>query len=358
MSSRLCRLLVRCRPLAGTAGPSTVSGPALQTSTFRRSFSATRPILDEKKQDETQNKEVEETVVVSKIEHLHILSVGINRPKKRNCIDSKTADKLHQVFLDFEADDNMYCAVLHGMGGNFCAGFDLDELAQFDEEENLANVVAARMIDRGPMGPTRMDLTKPVIAAIEGWCVAGGLELALMADLRVADVDSKLGVLNRRFGVPLIDGGTVRLPELIGLSRALDIILTGRIIEANEALEMGLVNRVTKTGQAYGRAMHLAKELIAHPQECLRADRASAYHATFASRSLEQSLEHESQEGLRIISRESIKGAKKFVSGLGKHGKFNVTPVAEPQDWQTEFEQMKKDLAASKNESKKDKGED
>jgi len=317
---------------------------------LRRSFSSTRPIRDEKKEDEIDKKPdqvEEETVVVSRIEHLHILSVGINRPKKRNCIDSKTAEKLHQVFLDFEADDNMYCAVLHGIGGNFCAGFDLDELAKIDEQ-NLANVVAARMIDRGPMGPTRMDLTKPVIAAIEGWCVAGGLELALMADLRVADIDSKLGVLNRRFGVPLIDGGTVRLPELIGLSRALDVILTGRIIEANEALEMGLVNRVVKTGQAYGRAMHLAKELISHPQECLRADRASAYHATFASKSLEQSLENESQEGLKIISRESIKGAKKFVSGLGKHGKFNVTPIAEPQDWQTEFEQMKKELKGKK----------
>jgi len=302
---------------------------------------------------------VEDTVVVSKIDHLHILSVGINRPKKRNCIDSKTAERLHEVFLEFEADDDMYCAVLYGLGGNFCAGFDLDELAHLDEEESLANAVAARMMDRGPMGPTRMDLTKPVIAAIEGWCVAGGLELALMADLRVADADSKLGVLNRRFGVPLIDGGTVRLPELIGLSRALDVILTGRIIEANEALQMGLVNRVCKTGQAYGRAMHLAKELIAHPQECLRTDRASAYHATFASRSLEQSLEHEGHEGLRIINKESIQGAKKFVSGLGKHGKFNVSPVAEPQEWQTELENMKKELAEAKKDKKSsDKGED
>merc|ERR1712212_753949 len=176
MSSRLCRLLVRCRPLAGTAGHATGARTTFQTSTLRRSFSSTRPIRDEKKEDEIDKKPdqvEEETVVVSRIEHLHILSVGINRPKKRNCIDSKTAEKLHQppseVFLDFEADDNMYCAVLHGIGGNFCAGFDLDELAKIDEQ-NLANVVAARMIDRGPMGPTRMDLTKPVIAAIEGWC--------------------------------------------------------------------------------------------------------------------------------------------------------------------------------------------
>jgi len=347
--SRLCRILARCRALAGpsltkpSSQPSPVS--SIPTVTLTRKFSVSVPLRED---DATKE---EETVVVSKIDHLHILSVGINRPKKRNCIDSATAEKLHEVFLEFEADDDLYCAVLYGLGGNFCAGFDLDELAHLDEEENLANVVAARMMDRGPMGPTRMELTKPVIAAIEGWCVAGGLELALMADLRVADAESKLGVLNRRFGVPLIDGGTVRLPELIGLSRALDVILTGRIIDANEALQMGLVNRVCKTGQAYGRAMHLAKELIAHPQECLRTDRASAYHATFASKSLEQSLEHEGHEGLRIINKESIKGAKKFVSGLGKHGKFNVSPVAEPQEWQTELEHMKKELA----ETKKDK---
>jgi len=323
-------------------------------SVNKRQLSSTTGLRNDDGPDDLtppQATEDSDTVIVSKISHLHIMSIGINRPKKRNCIDSQTAEKLHQAFLDFEADESMHVAVLYGLGGNFCAGFDLDELAQLDEAENLANVIAARMIDRGPMGPTRMDLTKPVIAAIEGWCVAGGLELALMADLRIADSDSKMGVLNRRFGVPLIDGGTVRLPELIGLSRALDVILTGRIIEAPEALQMGLVNRVCGTGTAYGRAMHLAKELQAHPQECLRADRASAYHATFASRSLEQSLEHEANEGLGIISRESIAGAKKFVSGLGKHGKFNVTPVAEQQEWQIEFEELKKQELSKKKDN-------
>lgn len=280
-------------------------------------------------------------VLTERIEHLHIMTISMNRSKKRNCVNEEMAQQLLEAFNAFEADENMYCAVFHGIGGNFCAGYDLEELAEIDESE-LANTVASQMMDRGPMGPTRMEFTKPVIAVIEGWCVAGGLELALMADLRVADVEAKLGFLNRRFGVPLIDGGSVRLPELIGLSRAMDLILTGRIVEAEEAHTLGLVNYLSKTGAAYGRAMHLAKELTAHPQNCLRADRASAIHATFASKSLEQSLVNEGMEGLHVLSKESIKGAKKFVSGLGKHGKFNVTPVAEKQEWQKEFDEMSK----------------
>jgi len=324
-----------------------------QQKIFLRGLKLSSPRLEEGSGPEDSGKANSDTVIIDRIEHLHIMTVGLNRPEKRNCIDTSTAEKLKEAFLEFEADDNMYCAVLHGLGGNFCAGFDLDELAKLDQE-NLANTVAMSMIDRGPLGPTRLELTKPVIAAIDGWCVAGGLELALMADLRIADVEAKLGVLNRRFGVPLIDGGSVRLPELIGLSRALDVILTGRIIEAEEALSMGLVNRVTKTGQSFGRAMHLAKELIAHPQECLRTDRASAYHATFASRSLQESLEHEAMTALQVISKESIAGAKKFVTGLGKHGKFNVTPVAEPQQWQEEFAKMQKEHDDAKKKAKEE----
>ena len=273
----------------------------VQTGLITRQFQGSKVSPKDKDDDQAAPEVEDDTVVIERIEHLHIMTIGINRPEKRNCIDFETATKLLTAFNEFESEESMYCAVLHGLGGNFCAGFDLDELATLDQD-NLANTIAMSMMDRGPMGPTRLDLSKPVIAAIDGWCVAGGLELALMADLRVADVDAKMGVLNRRFGVPLIDGGTVRLPELIGLSRALDVILTGRIIESEEALSMGLVNRVVKTGQAYGRAMHLAKELIAHPQACLRADRASCYHATFASKSLEQSLQHESENALPIIS--------------------------------------------------------
>ena len=323
-------------------------------NSFKR-FSTTIKLCDEKTVTEKVssnveavegNQQMEKTpeplVITERIEHLHIMTISMNRSKKRNCVNKEMAQELLDAFMEFEADENMHVAVFHGIGGNFCAGYDLEELADIEESE-LANTVASQMMDRGPMGPTRMEFQKPVIAAIEGWCVAGGLELALMADLRVADVDAKLGFLNRRFGVPLIDGGSVRLPELIGLSRAMDLILTGRIVDANEAHGMGLVNIVTKTGAAYGRAMHLAKEITAHPQECLKKDRASAIHATFASRSLPDSLDYEGMEGLQVLSKESIKGAKKFVSGLGKHGKFNVTPVAEQQEWQKEFDQMLKD---------------
>lgn len=184
-----------------------------------------------------------------RIRHLHIMTIGINRPEKRNCVNRQVAQELVEAFHRFEADDSMHCAVLHGVGGNFCAGYDLSELASMEEGE-VANMVAGYMgDDRGPMGPSRMETVKPVVAAIDGWCVAGGLELALMADLRVADQGAKLGVLNRRFGVPLIDGGSVRLPEIVGMSRALDLILTGRVVQADEAMQMGLVNRVVKTGQ-------------------------------------------------------------------------------------------------------------
>ena len=313
---------------------------------YPKSFSITAAsrISDEKVPE--GNPPTEETpaplVIVERMKQFHIMTISMNRAKKRNCVNKEMAQELLDAFNEFEADDEMHVAVFHGIGGNFSAGYDLGELAEIDESE-LANTIASQMYDRGPLGPTRMEFTKPVIAAIEGWCVAGGLELALMADLRVADVDAKLGFLNRRFGVPLIDGGSVRLPELIGLSRAMDLILTGRIIDANEAHSMGLVNQVSKTGTAFGRALEMAKGISKHPQECMKKDRASAIHATFASTSLEASLNYEGMEGLQVLSKESIKGAKKFVSGLGKHGKFNVEPVAEQQEWQKEYDQMLKD---------------
>jgi len=221
----------------------------------------------------------EDVVLVEKMEKLHIMTIGINRPDKRNAVDSDTAERLKEIFIDFESDENMHCAVLHGLGGNFCAGHDLEELSEL--EDDISNKIAELLMDKGAMGPTKMDLTKPVIAAINGYCVGGGLELAIMCDLRVLEDNSKLGFLNRRFGVPLIDGGTVRLPALIGLSRALDLILTGRVLDPKEALDWGLVNRVVTTGTAFGQAMNLAKEIVKFPQECLRADRHSTLYATF-----------------------------------------------------------------------------
>jgi len=282
----------------------------------------------------------EPDVVVEKLAGLHIMTIGINRPGKRNSVDDPTAEALKEAFQEFETDEEMHCAVLHGLGGNFCAGYDLAELA--DLEEDISNKLAEILMDQGPMGPTKMILSKPVIAAVNGYCVAGGLELAVMCDLRVVEENSKLGFLNRRFGVPLIDGGTVRLPQLIGMSRAMDLILTGRLVEPREALEMGLANRVVATGTAFGQAMNLAKEIVKFPQDCLRADRDSALHAAYSARSLEDAMNFESENSARALTTEAIAGAKKFTAGLGKHGKFNVNQVAEKQDWQKEFEEMKK----------------
>lgn len=257
------------------------------------------------------------------------------------------------AFEDFEHDESMYVAVFHGLGGNFSAGFDLEELSKY--EDDLANKIAATMFDRGPMGPTRMEFSKPVIAAVSGWAVAGGLELALMCDMRILEESARIGVLCRRFGVPLIDGGTVRLPELIGLSRALDLILTGRIVDAKEALELGVANRVVKTGTGFGQAMNLARQLTKFPQECMKADRNSAIYATFSSKSLESSLQFESENALPILKKESIQGAKKFAEGLGKHGKFNVNKVVDPQEWQKELEEIKDTI---KEKADKDKAND
>lgn len=282
---------------------------------------------------------VEEPVIIDRVEHLRIMTIGINRPKKRNSVNEETAVKLREAFEAFEADEEAHVAVLHGFGGNFCAGYDLEELAGLDKDQ-LNNLIAVNMLESGPMGPTRMQFTKPVIAAIEGWCVGGGLELALMCDLRIMDETAQLGILNRRFGVPLLDGGAVRLPRLIGLSRAMDLILTGRIVAAEEALQIGLVNRLCKPGTALGQALNLAKEIIVHPQQCLRVDRDSAYHATYSTKNLAQALQYEGDNALSVISHESIQGAKKFASGLGRHGKFNVSPVAEKQEWQKELDTM------------------
>jgi len=281
----------------------------------------------------------EESVLVERLESMHIMTIGLSRPDKRNCVNTETSEKLKHAFQEFENDENMYCCVLYGLGGNFCAGYDLEELAEL--EDDLANKIAEILMDQGPMGPTKMPLSKPVIAAIDGYCVAGGLELALMCDLRVVEENSKLGFLNRRFGVPLIDGGTVRLPELIGLSRALDLILTGRLITPKEALEWGLANRVVATGTVYGQAVNLAKEIVKFPQECLRADRDSAINATYSAANQESAMEFESQNAAGVLTTESVQGAKKFLAGLGRGAKFNVNEVSEKKEWQKELEEMK-----------------
>lgn len=238
--------------------------------------------------------------------------VTINRPAVRNAVDGPTAVALATAFRTFDADDELAVAVLTGAGGTFCAGADLKAVA--DGRGN-----AVRASGDGPMGPTRMLLSKPVIAAVEGYAVAGGLELAVWCDLRVAASDAVFGVYCRRWGVPLVDGGTIRLPRLIGHSRALDLILTGRGVSGDEAVAMGLVNRSVDSGAALPAAVELASSLAALPQGCLRSDRRSSYEQWDAG--LEAALMRETALGLEIIrSGETRAGAARFAGGAGRHG--------------------------------------
>ena len=242
-----------------------------------------------------------------------ITTVILDRKERKNAVDRHTAEELAQAFRHFEADDKARVAVLHGEHGTFCAGADLKAIA--DGEVNRLE-----MQGDGPMGPSRMLLDKPVIASISGHAVAGGLELARWCDLRVASKDAVLGVFCRRWGVPLIDGGTVRLPRLIGLSRALDLILTGRPVEADEALDMGLVNRVVPAGQARAEAEALAHRLAQFPQTCLRQDRLSAYEQFGLS--LEEAMANEFGRGMESMKAGAFDGAERFAQGAGRHGSF------------------------------------
>ncbi|HUE30062.1 MAG TPA: crotonase/enoyl-CoA hydratase family protein, partial [Verrucomicrobiae bacterium] len=236
--------------------------------------------------------------------------VTINRPEVRNAVDAPTAAALAEAFRRFDADEGLAVAVLTGAGGTFCAGADLKAVAAGQGRRISEDGV------EGPMGPSRMLLSKPVLAAVEGYAVAGGLELALWCDLRVAARDAVFGVFCRRWGVPLIDGGTVRLPRLIGLSRALDMILTGRPVRADEALAWGLANRVVKKGEARREAEKLAHELARLPQTCLRGDRLSAYEQF--SMDLKAAFANEFRHGSRALTAESLEGAKRFAGGAGR----------------------------------------
>ncbi len=240
------------------------------------------------------------------------MTVIITRPEVRNAVDSTTASALTQAFERFEKTDSLAVAVLAGADGNFCAGFDLKALAS-DSPSRLSET------GDGPMGPTRMQLSKPVIAAIEGYAVAGGLELALWCDLRVAASNATLGVFNRRFGVPLIDMGTIRLPRLIGQGRALDLILTGRAVPAMEALQIGLVDRLVAPGRTLDEAQTLAGQIAGLPQGALRADRHSVL--TQWSLSLDEAARAEHLGGVQVLeSGEAQQGARRFVEGVGRHG--------------------------------------
>jgi len=242
-----------------------------------------------------------------------VTTIILHRPERRNAVDRATAEWLAGAFRDFAADDDARVAVLWGDGGTFCAGADLKAVADGQPNRVLPD-------GDGPMGPSRMLLDKPVIAAIAGHAVAGGLELALWCDLRVAEEDAVLGVFCRRWGVPLIDGGTVRLPRVIGLGRALDLILTGRPVHADEALAIGLVNRVVPRGESRAAAEELAAQIAAFPPLCVRGDRMSAYQQHDLD--LDAALANELRHGMVSLTRESVAGAQRFRDGAGRHGGF------------------------------------
>ena len=261
-------------------------------------------------------------VTTEVIDDIHV--VTLNRPEVRNAVDGDTAQALHAASLAFEDDPAAKVAVFHGAHGHFCAGWDLQHGARLAASGGAGGMDAldfhsddARVI--GPMGPSRLRLSKPVIAAVSGAAVAGGMELALWCDMRVMEDDAYFGVYCRRFGVPLIDGGTVRLPRLIGMGHAMDLILTGRKVEAAEALQMGLANRVVPTGQAREAAIALARQLAAFPQATMRADRESAYAQWDLP--LGEALQQEWQRGRARIP-DALEGAARFAAGEGRHGTF------------------------------------
>ncbi len=255
--------------------------------------------------------------------------VTLSRPEVRNAVDDATAHALFDAFVAFEADAHARVAVFHGAHGHFCAGWDLQAAARLAAQGDAALRAGLDFAaddlrrtppgPRGPMGPSRLMLSKPVIAAVSGAAVAGGMELALWCDLRVMEEDAYFGIYCRRFGVPLIDGGTVRLPRLIGMGHAMDLILTGRKVEAAEALHMGLCNRVVPPGQARDAALALARQLAAFPQNTLNADRASAYHQWALP--LPEALHQEWARGQHCIA-DGLEGAARFAAGSGRHGKF------------------------------------
>jgi len=240
--------------------------------------------------------------------------VTIDRPEVRNAVDRETAAALARAFRTFEDDDALRVAILTGANGTFCAGADLKAVATGGGNRTATD-------GDGPMGPSRMRLSKPVIAAVEGFAVAGGLELSLWCDLRVAAQDAVFGVYCRRWGVPLVDGGTVRLPRLIGESHALDLILTGRGVSGEEARAMGLANRLVPAGEALSGARELAAQIAAFPQRCLRSDRLSALEQWDLE--FEDAMANETRRGIEVInSGETREGAARFAAGAGRHGSF------------------------------------
>lgn len=266
-----------------------------------------------------------EAVLVSRSRN-GITTIAINQQHRKNAVNPATARKLRDAFLDFEEDSTQRVCVFHSVNGTFCAGADLHDIAVRNpkaEEGSSGSMERVNGRNIAPMGPSRMQIKKPVIAAIAGYAVAGGLELSLLADMRVVEEDAVFGVFCRRWGVPLIDGGTVRLQAIVGLGRAMDMILTGRPVSAQEALSMGLANRVVKKGTSLAAAQRLAEQLLTFPQGCMNVDRASCYYSAYNATSFQDALSNEFDNGVKVVSKESIQGAAKFSKGEGRHGKFD-----------------------------------
>ncbi|KAG5876196.1 hypothetical protein JTB14_001939 [Gonioctena quinquepunctata] len=259
-----------------------------------------------------------------------ITTIGINRPSTRNSVNVETAILIKRAIEEFEQDHDSYVAVLYGNGGSFCSGFDLKELTTCENQLDIKN-----HLENGFMGLSKY-VKKPMIAAINGYAVAGGLELALMCDLRVMEETAVLGLAGRRFGIPLTDGATVRLQSMIGLSRALDMILTGRSLNAQEAFDWGIANRIVACGTALGQSINLASSLVKFPQECLYVDRDSAYNAAFNG-AYEDLLKEEQNNAKKLSVNGILDGAKRFISGLGRHGKFHNLTEREVCEWEREF---------------------
>ncbi|KAL0124418.1 hypothetical protein PUN28_006332 [Cardiocondyla obscurior] len=274
-----------------------------------------RTLTSQPAADAIVDKVKEKTILVKQISE--VTTIGINRPEKRNCLDVATTHLLSEALEEFENNEQSLVGVLYGVGGNFCAGYDLSEIANYngDNEESVPHF--------GSLA-NRTELSKkPLIAALNGSTVGIGFELALMCDLRVIEDTAIIGFLNRRFGIPILCGGTVRLPAMIGYSRAMDLILTGRALNAQDAFNWGIANRYTCCGSALGTAINLAKSLVKFPQKSLLADRTSAYFATFSPKHIEESLQFEKDNASHLILEEGVNGAKKFVEEkVGRHGKF------------------------------------
>lgn len=253
------------------------------------------------------------TILVTKENRVTVIE--LNRPESRNAINGQMAKELEQAFLDFNKDDGALAAVITGRGSSFCGGADLKVMG----DKDLRTIVTSDGSGNGPIGPSRMFINKPVIAAVNGFAVAGGLELSLIADIRIADEDAVFGVFCRRWGVPLIDGGTIRLPRLVGMGFAMDMILSGRGVPADEALAMGLVNRVVAQGKSLDKALEYAETLTQFPQECMLADRRSAY--LHWGLPLDSALRQEGALGAPIVEREGVFGAARFADGEGRHGR-------------------------------------